>query len=351
MSSTIGNTIRYTLFGASHGPAIGMTIDGLPAGLEIDQDLIGCQLTKRKTGVLLTSQRRESDTVEWLSGLLDGRTTGAAVTFIIKNNGQNSQDYKQRATIMRPSHADYTANVKYKGYNDARGGGIFSGRMTACFVVAGTIVRQLLTEKGISIYADIINLGELQLPYNAQIKRDGSWLDNLTSEWRQSVIEYLDTVSSAGDSLGGTVRVMVSGMPVGIGEPPFESIEAILAQYLWAIPGLKAIGFGDGVAFAAKKGSQVADQMQYIDGVLRHLSNHNGGVLGGISNGEMIQIDCTFKATPSLFCEQETVDLDSQSNVKLKLTGQHDPAFVIRTPIIVESVIAMALYDLWRAAQ
>ncbi len=351
MSSTIGKIMRYTLFGASHGPVIGMTLDGLPAGLKIDQQLITAALAKRKTGGMLTSQRRESDTVEWLSGLLDGRTTGAAVTFIIKNNGHNSDDYKQRANIIRPSHADYSAHVKYNGYNDVRGGGIFSGRLTACFVVAGTIVRQLLAANDITISADIINLGGLRLPLDAQVKRDGSWLDNLSADWRQLVIEHLTAVSARGDSMGGTVRARISGLPVGIGEPPFESVEAVLAQFLWAIPGLKAIGFGDGVDFATKSGCQVADQMQYVDGVLQHLSNHNGGVLGGICNGETVQLDCTFKATPSLFCEQQTVDLAKKSNVKLKLTGQHDPAFVIRTPIIVESVIAMALYDLWRAAQ
>ncbi len=351
MSSTIGKAVRYTLFGASHGPAIGMTIDGLSAGTAIDDAQIAADLAKRKTAVQLTSQRRESDRVEWLSGLLNGYTTGAALTFIIKNNGQQSADYERRGQIVRPSHADYTAHVKYRGFNDWRGGGIFSGRLTACFVVAGSIARQLLKKGGIAIQSQIVNLGGLALPASAQIKDDASWLDNLAPHWQQRVSAELAAVSAAGDSLGGTLRGVVSGLPVGLGEPPFYSVEAALSQYLFAIPGLKAIGFGDGVNFAAEKGSAVADTMQYVDGGLRHLSNHNGGILGGISNGAALQIDCTFKATPSLFQEQSTVDLATERNVKLKLTGQHDPAYLIRLPIVVESTLAMALYDLWRLAQ
>ncbi len=351
MSSTIGRCIRYTLFGESHGAAIGMTIDGLPAGTKLDYSAIDAALAKRKTGGLLTSQRQEADQVEWLSGVIDNYTTGSAVTFIIRNSGQRPQDYEKNSNIIRPSHADYTAHLKYGGYNDKRGGGIFSGRLTACLVVAGTIARQLLKSQGTVICANIIQLGKLSLPLDATADRQTSWLAGLSQKWHDTVIDYLKEIAEQGDSLGGTVRVIASGLPVGLGEPPFYSVEAALAQFLLAIPGLKSIGFGKGVDFATKRGAEVADQMQYVDDKVTYLSNHNGGVLGGISNGQPLEINCVFKATPSIFKPQQTIDMATKQNTTLQLTGRHDPAFVIRTPIVVESVVAMALYDLWRAAQ
>ncbi len=351
MSSTIGRCIRYTIFGESHGVAIGMTIDGLAAGIHLDFAAIDAALYKRKTGGLLTSQRQEVDQVEWLSGVKDNYTTGSAVTFIIRNGGQRSQDYEENSNIIRPSHADYTAHVKYGGYNDKRGGGIFSGRLTACFVVAGTITRQLLKEQGIAICANIIQLGKLSLPVNAIVDRQDNWLAGLSKEWHDTVVGYLKEIAEQGDSLGGTVCVTASGLSIGLGEPPFYSVEAALAQFLLAIPGLKSIGFGTGAKFATKMGSEVADQMQYVDDKITYLSNHNGGVLGGISNGQPLEINCVFKATPSIFKSQQTIDIVTRQNTTLQLTGRHDPAFIIRTPIVVESVVAMALYDLWRAAQ
>ncbi len=351
MSSTIGKSIKYTLFGESHGKAIGMTIDRLPAGIQLDFNAIDLALKKRKTGQRLTSQRQESDQIEWLSGVKDNVTTGAALTFIIKNNGQRSEDYQKNGTIMRPSHADYTAHIKYQGYNDKRGGGMFSGRLTACYVVAGSIVRQLLSEQGITINANITKLGKLQLPPDAVHDRNKSWLAGLAPKWQQTVTDYLTEVAEQGDSLGGKLHVTTTGLPVGLGEPPFYSVEAALSQFLLAVPGLKAISFGAGENFAVRSGSEVADQMRYVDDQIKFLSNHNGGVLGGISNGQPLEIAVVFKATPSIYKAQQTIDIAERKNVTLQLTGRHDPAFVIRTPIVVESVVAMALYDLWRAAQ
>ncbi len=339
MSSIIGRIVRYTLFGSSHGPVIGMTIDGLPAGIKIDDVAIRRSLERRKTGQLLTSQRREADVVQWLSGYKDGYTTGAALTFTIANSGQNSADYRQVETVMRPSHADYPANVKYGGYCDRRGGGIFS---------AGSIVRQLLTEQGIALAATLHQLGELSIPAAATVDYSSAWLDGLTPVWRQRVVDYLSPIAAAGDSLGGTVRLCATGLPIGLGEPPFYSVEAALSQYLFAIPGLKAIGFGSGSAFATARGSAVADQMQYKDQKVDFLSNHNGGALGGLTTGQALQVDCVFKPTPSIALAQSTIDVARRENATLRLTGRHDPAFVIRTPVIVEAVAAMTLYDLWR---
>ncbi len=351
MSSTVGKFVRYTLFGESHGAAIGMTIDGLPAGIKLDLDAIDFALKKRKTGQLLTSRRQEADLVKWLSGVQGDYTTGAALTFIIKNSGHRSQDYQKFSAIMRPSHADYTAHIKYNGYNDKRGGGMFSGRLTACYVVAGSIAKQLLKELGVVINADIVQLGELQLPLDAMLDRNSNWLAGLAPKWQQAVTDYLKEIAEQGDSLGGKVHIAVSGLPAGLGEPPFYSVEAALSQYLFAVPGLKAISFGTGGDFAAKKGSEVADQMQYVDDKVTFLSNHNGGVLGGITNGQPLEVDCVFKATPSIYKVQQTIDIVKKENTILQLIGRHDPAFVIRTPIVVESVVAMALYDLWRAAR
>ncbi len=348
MSSTIGNVVKYSLFGESHGPAIGMTISGLPAGLKLDDDVIDSALKKRKTGGRLTSARREADRVEWLSGLYNGHTSGAPLTFIIKNDDQRSADYEMLKDIMRPSHADYSAHLKYDGFNDPRGGGMFSGRLTACYVVAGSIVRQLLERLNIEIRADIVQLGRLKIPPTALLDRSVTWLDGLNEDYKVRTTELLQSTIRNGDSLGGRVRVVVNGLPAGVGEPHFNNLESVLAQYLYAVPGLKSLGFGDAEQFAEKVGSAVADCPLYVDGHLTHDANHNGGVLGGISNGMPLTLDCVFKATPSLRRAQTTADIAKRTNVSLSIGGRHDPAFVVRTPIVVESVVAMAIYDLMR---
>ncbi len=348
MSSTIGNVVKYTLFGESHGPAIGMTISGLPAGLAIDENAIAGALNKRRTGGRLTSARREADRVEWLSGLYNNITTGAPLAFIIKNCDQRPSDYDFIKGIVRPSHADYSAHVKYDGYNDKCGGGMFSGRLTACYVVAGTIVRQLLKTENIEICADIVQLGELIIPQDALIDRTVAWLDGLNDDYKRRVSDCLELAIAIQDSLGGRLRAIVDGLPAGVGEPHFDNVESVLAQYLYAIPGLKSLGFGDAEQFAYKRGSEVADCARYIDGQVVHEANHNGGILGGISNGMPLILDCVFKATPSLNRLQPTIDVADGINVSIKTGGRHDPAFIVRTPVVVESVIAMALYDLMR---
>ncbi|PID79922.1 MAG: chorismate synthase, partial [Clostridiales bacterium] len=257
MSSTIGNVIKYSLFGESHGPAIGMTISGLPAGLEIDETAIDSALDKRRTGGRLTSARCEADRVEWLSGLYNNITTGAPLTFIIKNGDQRPSDYDALRDIVRPSHADYSAYVKYGGHNDKRGGGMFSGRLTACYVVAGTIVRQLLKTLNIEIRADIVQLGELKIPQDAIIDRTVAWLEGLSDDYKRQVSNLLELAVSIEDSLGGRLRAVVEGLPAGVGEPHFNNVESVLAQYLYAVPGLKSLGFGDAEQFAFKRGSEV----------------------------------------------------------------------------------------------
>lgn len=346
----MGNSVVYSLFGESHGPLVGMTIHNLPAGITLDQQAIRNNLTARQTGGMLTSQRRESDEVEWVSGVIDSVTTGAPLSFIIKNNDYKSQDYRQIRHLVRPSHADYTAYVKYDGFNDKSGGGMFSGRLTSCYVVAGSIVKQLLSPQ-INFKAHLIQLGKLSLPKDISGGGDKCWLDSLASPWRGMVVEYLSDIQGEGDSVGGQVNLIIDGVPAGIGEPLFYSVESVLSSWFFVIPGLKAVQFGDGVALAGLKGSVANDIPYYEDGQLKHRSNRNGGVLGGISNGMPLDITVTFKPTSSIYKAQQTVDLVTQQNSTIELTGRHDPAYVIRTPIVVESVAAMALYDLVRMAQ
>lgn len=351
MSSIKGNVVQYSLFGESHGPAIGMTINNLPSGLTIDEDSIRTALSKRSTGGQYASQRRETDSVEWISGVYLGQTTGAPLTFIIRNSDHKSKDYDQLAHIMRPSHADYPAYIKYGGKNDIRGGGMFSGRLTACYVVAGTLVRQLLEAEGLRIKASLVRLGKLTLPFDAADSGTGTWYECLRPEWKKLVTQLLSEVQGKGDSVGGEVAVNVTGMPAGIGEPHFNSVESELAGWLYGIPGMKAVQFGLGIDFAKAHGSQVNDKAYYEDGLVKHKTNFNGGIFGGITNGMDLELKCTFKPTPSIYIRQETIDIREKVNIEHELTGRHDPAFVIRTPIVVESVIAMALYDLMRMAQ
>lgn len=350
MSNVLGNSVVYSLFGESHGPLVGMTIHNLPAGVTIDQQVIRANLIARQTGGMLTSQRREADEVEWVSGVVDNITTGAPLSFIIKNNDYKLQDYRQIRHLARPSHADYTAHIKYDGYNDKSGGGMFSGRLTSCYVVAGSIARQLLAPQ-ISLKAHLVQLGKLSLPKDISNTVGKSWLDGLSSPWRGMVVEYLTDIQGEGDSVGGQVNLIINGVPAGIGEPLFYSVESVFSSWLFAIPGLKAVQFGDGVALAGLKGSVANDIPYYEDGRVKHRSNRNGGVLGGISNGMPLDITVTFKPTSSIYKAQPTIDLSTQQNSTIEVTGRHDPAFVIRTPIVVESVAAMALYDLVRMAQ
>lgn len=346
MSSVKGRYIQFSMFGESHGPAFGMTIHSFPAGVTIDDQGIALALDKRRTGGLYASQRIEGDRVEWLSGTLNGKTTGAPLTFIIRNENQHSRDYDQLARVVRPSHADYPAFVKYQGFNDPRGGGIFSGRLTAAYVVAGTLCKQLLMASEITIEAQITQLGRLSLPFGAAMDSQAPWLQALKPEWRELVNTILQEVQSEGDSVGGTVSVKVNGLPAGVGDPHFHSVESELASWLWSIPGLKAISFGLGHEFAKSKGSIVNDSAYMDKGTVKHKSNHNGGVFGGISNGMPLELAVTFKPTPSIYMKQNTVDVHTMTDTNLEITGRHDPAFVIRTPVVVESVIAMALLDL-----
>ncbi len=341
----IGNSIKYSLFGESHGDFIGMTIHSFPAGIKIDNKALAMALNRRLGISRYSTKRRETAMPEWVSGVLNGVTTGAPLTFILKNKDVKSSDYKELKYIMRPSHADYSAYVKYNGFNDNRGGGIFSGRLTSCLVVAGSLAKQLLNEKQIEIISRVVKLGGFEIPFSAY-KDNSVDLSALAEDYRKKIDMMLDQIISDKDSYGGVVRTKVLHFPAGIGEPYFHSLESHLSSYLFAIGGLKAISFGIGEDFANIKGSEANDEVAYNDGAVVQLSNNNGGILGGISTGADIDFSCVFKPTPSICIEQNTIDVEKEVNVKLEIVGRHDPAFVLRTPVIVENVTAMALLDI-----
>jgi len=351
MSSIKGRRLVFSMFGESHGPAIGMTINGLGEGVLIDDDAIRVALNKRRTGGSFASQRQEEDTVEWLSGRLGNYTTGAPLTFIVRNMNQRPKDYDTLGYLVRPSHADYPAYIKYKGMNDKRGGGMFSGRLTAALVVAGTICKMLLESKNITIHAAVTRLGRLSLPSEATPLSTKSWLDSLDNQWRGLVNDVLSTVQQEGDSIGGLLKVRVEGIPVGVGEGHFHSVESELSSWLFSIPGLKGIQFGLGFDFSTKLGSQVNDSACISDGEIKHRTNYNGGIFGGMTNGMPLEFDVVFKPTPSIYIPQKTIDMETLTEQDLSITGRHDPAYVIRTPIVVECVTAIGLLDLLWSAQ
>lgn len=356
MYSSRGHFIQYSMFGESHGPAIGMTIHGFPEGISVDHQAIARALKQRRTGGAFASQRKEMDQVVWLSGLKNDVTTGAPITFMIENKDHKPKDYDQHNRVVRPSHADYPASVRYQGFNDIHGGGMFSGRLTAVYVVAGTLCRQWLSIYGVTLRSYLSQLGKISLPQSSVTQspeplEDPSWLASLTPQWRTMVNEILQAAQSDGDSIGGQVRLTVDNVPVGIGEPQLHSLESELSGWLFSIPGVKALSFGIGEAFASANGSKVNDCAYYDGDQVKHRTNHNGGIFGGLSNGMPIELQVTFKPTPSIYKAQQSIDLTREQNATLEITGRHDPAFVIRTPVVVECVVAMCLTDLMSRVQ
>ena len=360
MYSVRGNRVQFSMFGESHGPAIGMTIHGFPEGIAIDKDCIAAALLRRRTGGQFSSQRQEDDCVEWLSGTKEREdkvlvTTGAPLTFAIYNHDHRPKDYSELSRVVRPSHADLPAHIKYNGHNDVSGGGMFSGRLTAVYVVAGQLCNQCLKAMGIRMNASIVQLGRLRLPMDARDYSESptcdrrTWLESLKPEWRQLANEILLEVQQNGDSVGGQVQLVATGMPIGIGDPQLYSMESELSAWLFSIPGLKALGFGLGEDFASAYGSQVNDSAFIDNGVIQHRSNNNGGIFGGMTNGMPLLFRATFKPTPSIYKPQNSIDVVSMREQPLEIKGRHDPAFVIRTPVVVESVTAMALFDFMRS--
>ena len=354
MSGQWGKKIKYSIFGESHGRGIGITIDGLPPGIKLDMNFINNEMQRRAPGKdEFSTQRNEGDEVEILSGYFHGYTTGTPLCAVIFNEDQNSVDYDKLKNIARPGHADFTGKVKYSGFNDYRGGGHFSGRITAPLVFAGAVAKQILDHKGIIIgshilsienifdsYFDAVNL-ENQLLIDV-LKKSFPVIDDLKGKEMKSVI-----LKAKGemDSVGGIIEAAILNLPCGLGEPFFDSIESNLAQLLFSVPAVKGVEFGKGFEITKMPGSQANDVL-YMDKVsVKMKTNNNGGINGGISNGMPIVFRVAMKPTPSIAKLQNTIDMSKGENSELSVTGRHDPCIVLRALPVIEACAAMSILD------
>ena len=355
MQSTIGNSIKLSIFGESHGTAIGIVVDGLAPGIKIDTEFIQQQLEKRKPKGKISTQRHEEDDFKIVSGYFNGYTTGTPLCLIIENKSQMSKDYEKKRNIMRPSHADYTANIKYNGYQDYRGGGHFSGRITAPLVAAGAIFIQILKSKGIEIGTHILKCkNEKDKDFSSdgvtlleEIKEvNEKYFPVLEKEMEDKMKKLIEKAGSELDSVGGILETAVVGLPAGIGEPYFNSVESVLSHLVYSIPAVKGIEFGAGFAMGNMYGSESNDSLYYENGKVKTRTNNNGGINGGITNSMPIVMKIAIKPTPSIYKEQESIDIAKKENVKLNIEGRHDPAIIHRARVVVDSVTAFGLLDL-----
>ena len=354
MSSTYGEKIKISVFGESHGGGIGVVIDGLPAGESIDFDAVLAQMARRAPGRDKTATpRKESDLPRVLSGMLGGVLTGAPLCAVIKNTNTRSQDYGDLLAKPRPGHSDYTAYIKYHGANDIRGGGHFSGRITAPLVFAGAVCRQLLEKQGVRIAAHIQSVGSIHdKPFDpvavpsALIKRlSASSFALIDESAEEPVRAEIEAARLAQDSVGGTIECAVTGLPAGVGEPMFDGLEGAIAKAVFGVPAVKGIEFGAGFALAAMRGSRANDAFCYQNGHVVTETNHCGGILGGIANGMPLIFRCAVKPTPSISQPQKTVDLQTGENTVLTIHGRHDPCIVPRAVPVIEAVTALAIIN------
>ncbi len=351
MSSTYGENLKLSIFGQSHGPAIGMTLDGIPAGLPVDTDKLQEFLNRRAPGQNdWSTPRREEDRPEFLAGLLDGCTCGAPIAAVIHNKNTRSGDYANLKDCPRPGHADYTAQVKYGGFQDAAGGGHFSGRLTAPLCIAGGLCKQWLEEMGIQIGAHILAIGECGDvyfdPVDPEIETVGADFPVLNPEAGAAMREYIAQARSAGDSVGGIIECAVTGLPAGIGEPMFGGVESRIAQIVYGIPAVKGLEFGIGFDCACVPGSQSNDDFAFSDGKIVTETNNAGGILGGITNGMPLIFTTAIKATPSIACRQQSISLSKGEIADLEIKGRHDPCIVPRAVPVIEAAAAIAIYDM-----
>ena len=350
MKNTIGGSVRVTLFGESHGAEIGAVLDGLAPGIRVDEAYIAGKLALRRPAGRISTARREADPFRIVSGVFEGRTTGTPIAILIPNGDTRSGDYARGPA--RPGHADYTAFAKYHGFEDYRGGGHFSGRITAALVAAGAVCQQALEAKGIRIGTHIARCaGIADAGFSADPEQDlkrlcempFAVLDGQKGEEMQRAIE---AAGAEGDSVGGVLETMITGIPAGVGEPWFDSLEGVLAHGLFSIPGVKGVEFGDGFGLSEMRGSGSNDAFEIRDGRVVTATNHNGGINGGISNGMPVVFRCAVKPTPSIAKEQRTVNMAEGREETVRIGGRHDPAIVHRARVVADSVAAVILCDM-----
>lgn len=355
MSSVIGDKIKLSIFGESHGEAIGCVIDGLPAGIKIDMNAVYKDMQRRAPGKDKTATPRlEKDIPHILSGMLDNVTTGAPLAMVIENTNTKSGDYSNLMTVPRPGHSDYPAYVKYGGNNDIRGGGHFSGRLTAPLVFAGSVAKQILSQMGVTIGAHIKQIGSVCDAVSDLNKTDKSLLDTLSSSTfslidetkEQAMRDEIEKARLSLDSVGGIIECFAVGLPVGLGGNMFDTVEGKLASILFGVPAVKGVEFGIGFGFADKRASEVNDQYEIKNGRVATLSNNNGGVLGGITDGAPLSVSVAIKPTPSIAKKQKSVNLQTMENAELEIHGRHDPCIVVRAVPVIECAVALGLLDL-----
>lgn len=351
MSSTYGDNLKLSIFGQSHGSAIGMVLDGIPAGLPVDLDNLQKFLNRRAPGQNdWSTPRREEDRPEFLGGLLDGYTCGAPIAAIIRNKNTRSGDYENLKDCPRPGHADYTAQIKYGGFQDAAGGGHFSGRLTAPLCIAGGLCKQWLEEMGIRIAAQICSIGTIDDdPLNMvhpQLDQLDPAFPVLNPEAAAGMKDIIDYARTKGDSVGGMITCAVTGLPAGLGEPMFGGVESKIAQIVYGIPAVKGVSFGSGSDCTVLYGSQINDCFTMENGEIRTLTNHCGGIQGGITNGMPVIFTVAFKPTPSISQPQQSISLSRGETSILEIRGRHDPCIVPRAVPVVEAAAAIAVYDL-----
>lgn len=372
MKNTFGNALTVTIFGESHGAAVGAVLDGITPGTLIDEEYIKAMMDKRRAYGKISTARQEADEVEILSGVFEGRATGTPLTLLIRNADTHSSDYSAMKSIARPSHADYTANCRYGGFQDYRGGGHFSGRITAALVAAGAIVMQELEEKGIYIGTHIASChgvndrsfeglcpaGQESLgmsngaeSFKEPLMRDIEYLRNekfpvLDAAAAEAMRTEIEKAAGEGDSVGGILETAIAGLPAGLGEPWFDTLEGMLAHIAFSVPAVKGIEFGAGFRFAEMKGSEANDAFRYENGEVVTLTNNNGGINGGISNGMPVVFRTAVKPTPSIFKTQQTIDFAEKENTELSLKGRHDPAVIHRAAVVMDAAAALAVADM-----
>lgn len=354
MKNTFGNSLSVTLFGESHGEAVGAVIDGLAPGIEINEEFIASQLDLRRPAGKISTARHEGDKVRILSGVFHSKATGTPLALIIENENTKSADYEKTRYLARPSHADYTAQVKYRGYQDYRGGGHFSGRITAPLVAAGAVAIDMLRKKGVYIATHIKNLhGVCDRDFD-NLKSDIDYLNSipyavLDENAKEKMIAETEKAAAQGDSVGGTLETAVIGLESGLGEPWFDSIESQLSHILFSVPAVKGVEFGAGFGFSNMTGSEANDSFYVENSKVKTYTNNNGGINGGITNGMPVIFRCAVKPTPSIFKEQKTIDMNTMENAVLSLKGRHDPAVIHRARVVIDSVTALCIADMLTA--
>jgi chorismate synthase len=355
MSSVICDKIKVSIFGESHGEAIGCVIDGLPAGVKLDMDKIYKDMARRAPGKDKTATPRlEKDIPHILSGVLNDTTTGAPLAMEIQNTNTRSGDYGNLMTVPRPSHSDYPAYVKYNGFNDVRGGGHFSGRLTAPLVFAGAVAKQILEQKGVKIGAHIKRVGSVEDDKIDMNNISEELLENLSqksfstisSDAENKMRDEIESYRMDQNSVGGEIECVALGLPVGVGGNMFDTVESKLASILFGVPAVKGVQFGIGFDFAKANASSVNDEYEIKDSKVSLCSNNNGGVLGGMTTGAPLVVSVAIKPTPSISKEQRSVNLQTMENETLVIKGRHDPCIVPRAVPVVESAVALGLLDL-----